>query len=73
MKSIRLYQQLEKDFIKPGLTDDWFQYMGSVADFLTDNFKQRSMGLVCDFNTDYFEKLGLASEFIEELPVMEDL
>lgn len=26
--------------------------MGSVADFLTENFKQRSMGLVCDFNTE---------------------
>lgn len=52
MKSIKLYEQLEKDFIKPGLSDDWFQYMGSVADFLTDNFKQRSMGLVCDFNTE---------------------
>lgn len=26
--------------------------MGSVADFLTDNFKQRSMGLVCDFNAE---------------------
>jgi len=52
IKSIKLYQQLEKDFVKPGLTDDWFQYMSSVADFLTDNFKKRSMGLVCDFNVE---------------------
>lgn len=49
MKAQKLYSQLEKDFIKPGLTDDWYQYMESVADFLSDNFKQRSMGLVCDF------------------------
>jgi putative NIF3 family GTP cyclohydrolase 1 type 2 len=49
MKAARLYEKLEIDFIKPGLTDGWSQYMGSVADFLTENFKQRSMGLVCDF------------------------
>jgi putative NIF3 family GTP cyclohydrolase 1 type 2 len=49
MEAPKLYSQLEKDFIKPGLTDGWTQYMGSVADFLTENFKQRSMGLVCDF------------------------
>jgi len=52
MKTSNLYKNLEDDFIKPGLTDDWFQYMGSVADFLTNNFKKRSMGLVCDFNTE---------------------
>jgi len=49
MKAITLYKKLDSDFIKPGLSDDWFQYMCSVADFLTDNFKKRSMGLVCDF------------------------
>lgn len=49
MKASILYGQLEKDFIKPGLSDDWAQHMESVFDFLTDNFKQRSMGLVCDF------------------------
>jgi len=49
MKAKVLYQRLEKDFIKPGLTDEWMQHMASVADFLSDNFKKRSMGLVCDF------------------------
>lgn len=49
MKATDLYQQLESDFIKPELSDDWAVHMGSVASFLTDNFKQRSMGLVCDF------------------------
>jgi len=49
MKAVKLYQRLEKDFIKPGLSDEWAKYMGSIADFLTDNFKERSMGLVCDF------------------------
>jgi len=44
-----LYEKLESDFIKSGLTDDWAQYMGSIADSLTENFKKRSMGLVCDF------------------------
>ncbi len=48
MKAARLYVQLEKDFITPALSDEWAKYMASVADFLTENFKQRSMGLVCD-------------------------
>jgi len=52
MKSIKLYQHLEKDFIKPELSDDWVQYMNSVEDFLSENFKKRSMGLVCDFATE---------------------
>ncbi len=48
MKAARLYAQLEKDFITPALSDEWAKYMVSIADFLTENFKQRSMGLVCD-------------------------
>jgi len=49
MKAEKLYQTLEKDFILPGLTDDWAGYMQEVEDFLSNNFKQRSMGVVCDF------------------------
>jgi putative NIF3 family GTP cyclohydrolase 1 type 2 len=49
MQAIELYQQLEKDFITPEMSDDWAAHMGEVADFLCDNFKRRSMGLVCDF------------------------
>ena len=52
MKAEKLYARLEKDFIKPGLTDEWSKYMEPIADFLTDNFKQRSMGLVCDNATE---------------------
>lgn len=52
MKAIQLYQQLEKDFITSQMRDDWSQYMAAVADFLSDNFKNRSMGLVCDFTTE---------------------
>lgn len=52
MKESQLYEQLEKDFITPEMTDEWAKYMESVADFLTDNFKKRSMGLVCDFATE---------------------
>lgn len=48
MKAARLYAQLEKDFITPALSDEWFKYMLPIADFLSENFKQRSMGLVCD-------------------------
>lgn len=43
---------LEKDFITPGVSDDWAPYMSSVSDFLCENFKKRSMGLVCDFTKD---------------------
>ena len=48
MKAAKLYAQLEKDFITPALSDEWAKYMQSIADYLSDNFKQRSMGLVCD-------------------------
>lgn len=49
MKATTLYRHLEKDFINPKLSDDWARHMGSIEEFLTDNFKNRSMGLVCDF------------------------
>ena len=48
MEANKLYQILEKDFIKPGLSDEWAEHMDQVKDFLSDNFKKRSMGLVCD-------------------------
>lgn len=51
MKANQVYQQLEADFITSGMSDDWAQYMQSIADYLCDNFKHRSMGLVCDFTT----------------------
>ena len=52
MKANKLYDCLENDFIFGELTDLWTKYMGPVYDFLTDNFKERSMGLVCDFAED---------------------
>lgn len=52
MKAAQLYSYLEKDFITSGMSDEWAQYMDSVADFLSENFKKRSMGLVCDFTTE---------------------
>jgi len=52
MKATQLYEHLEKDFITPKMTDEWAQYMDSVSDFLSDNFKKRSMGVVCDFTTE---------------------
>lgn len=45
----KLYDALEKDFITPEMSDEWADHMDSVYDFLSDNFKKRSMGLVCDF------------------------
>jgi putative NIF3 family GTP cyclohydrolase 1 type 2 len=49
MEATKLYQQLEKDFITSEMSDDWAQHMDSIEDFLSENFKKRSMGLVSDF------------------------
>ena len=49
MKPDELYQRLEKDFITSKMSDEWSQHMAYINDFLTDNYKKRSMGLVCDF------------------------
>jgi len=49
MKATDLYNQLEKDFVNPKITEDWFDYMAEIEDYICDNFKQRSIGLVCDF------------------------
>lgn len=51
MNAKKLYSQLERDFITKKMSDEWAKDMGSVNDFLCDNFKNRSMGLVCDFAT----------------------
>src|SRR3989344_2157710 len=50
MKASQLYKTLEKDFITPKLSDEWAKHMTSIADFVSANFKKRSMGLVCDFS-----------------------
>jgi len=52
MKATQLYEHLEKDFITSEMSDEWAQYMNSISDFLSENFKKRSMGLVCDFATE---------------------
>ena len=53
MKAVDLYQQLEHDFVKPGITERWYEnksrYKGRIKTYICDNFKQRSMGLLCDF------------------------
>jgi len=49
MDSSKLYARLERDFINPELSDDWAKYMGKIEEFISPNFKKRSMGLVCDF------------------------
>jgi len=49
MKAVDLFSQLEKDFINEDMTDEWAKYMDEVEEYLSDNFKKRSMGIVCDF------------------------
>lgn len=50
MNAQKLYKKLDNDFITPEMSDEWVQYMDDIADFLSDNFKKREMGLVCDFS-----------------------
>ncbi len=59
MKADELYSYLEKDFITPALSDEWAKYMSSITDFISENFKKRSMGLVCD-NTPEISKVYTA-------------
>ena len=49
MKARELYAQLEKDFIFLHLHDGFAQYIPDLHPYMTENFKERSMGLVCDF------------------------
>jgi len=59
MKASKLYRQLEKDFIKPSLRDDWTERMRPIFGFIAKNFKKRSIGLVCD-NTEEISKVYTA-------------
>jgi len=52
IKATDLYNQLEKDFVTPAMTDNWFEYMSKLEGYLCDNFKQRSIGLMCDFTNE---------------------
>lgn len=52
MEANQLYEELEKDFIKSDYTEEeWIgrDWMSDISEYLSDNFKQRQMGLVCDF------------------------
>lgn len=49
MRAEILYRHLEKDFINSKLTDDWTKEVESSREFITVEFRKRSMGLVCDF------------------------
>jgi len=49
MLAKEIYARLDSDFIKPGISDEWYRYMAELEPFICDNFKNRDMGLVCDF------------------------
>jgi len=59
MEAIKLYKQLEKDFIFPELTDDWSKETGDILDFICEQYKKRFIGLVCD-NTKIINKIYTA-------------
>jgi len=52
LKKEEIYNHLEKDFIKEGMTDDWSGQIGSIKDLVTENFKKRWMGLLFDSGSD---------------------
>lgn len=49
MEAKKLYEKIEKDFITLELKDERIQHMWEINTYLTENFKQKEMGLVCDF------------------------
>lgn len=59
MQARILYEQLETDFIRPNMEDSWADRMESVGEFMTDNFKKRSMGVVSS-NTEEIKKIYTA-------------
>lgn len=59
MEAVKLYERLEKDFINPSLSDDWASRMEFAFEFLSENFKKRSMGLLCD-NSQEIDKVYTA-------------
>lgn len=49
MMSEALFEKLEQDFVLPGLVEHpWATDMRDFRDLVTEQFKQRSIGLVCD-------------------------
>jgi len=53
MRAKQVYDKLEKDFIKEGITDEWQDaYFNGIEKYITKNFRERNMGLVCDFTDD---------------------
>lgn len=52
MDARELCQILDRGFIKPGMYDDWAEYLTGIDDFLCDGYRRRSMGLMCDFARD---------------------
>ena len=59
MEANKLYKQLEKDFIFPGLTDDWSKETNDISEYISDQYKKRFIGLVCD-NTKIINKVYTA-------------
>lgn len=49
MKAKDLYNKLNKDFITSAMSDNWAKFMGELQEYISPNFKERSMELVCDF------------------------
>lgn len=69
MIASQLYNQIEKDFINSGMTDQWAKQMRLQS--LEQHYS--SGKFACISVVDYFSDLGLRYEFIKDIPVMEDI
>lgn len=49
MKAQQLYKQLEQDFIKAWVSDEWTEYMTDIKWYLSPNFLEKEMWVMCDF------------------------
>ena len=66
----QLIEQLEKDFIKPSMVDDWSKQTESIKEYLTEQYKQRSIGLMCDFTNEInhvYTAVFLSKEVMEKI------
>lgn len=70
MKAFDLYDKLERDFIKPELSDSWIEMWFSKEDKMTSNFKERSMWVVYDFSNEILKVITatfLSDKIIQEI------
>jgi putative NIF3 family GTP cyclohydrolase 1 type 2 len=70
METKKLIEQLEKDFVKEDMIDDWSKQTESIKEYLTEQYQQRSIGLMCDFTSEInhvYTAVFLSREVMEKI------